>query len=249
MSLNKWQAKFLFGAAAVLPIAPFLYVQSRITRWKIGVLPPAEGPHGVVGEGEDEKKLLVLGESTVAGLGARTHDLALGGQFASRLSEKIGSRVRWTVVGKNGVTAHRTLVDLWPLVPDERFDYILLGVGGNDVLKISSPKKWRSTMLKLLRTVREANPDAVIFITNCPMIKFSPVLPEPIKGILWRLSTMHDENIREFTRGMDRVYYYPQPVDNDDWEGFWADGIHPSERGYHDWAKGMIDHFSTLHRW
>lgn len=249
MSLNKWQATFLIGAAAVLPIAPFLYLQSRIVRWKIGLLPPAEGPKGLTGNGENAAKLLVLGESTVAGLGARTHEVALGGQFALRLSEKIGRPVDWTVVGKNGVTAQRTLTELWPLVPDDKFDYILLGVGGNDVLKISSPKKWRRDMLELLRTVREANPDAVIFVTNCPMIKFSPVLPEPIKGLLWRLSTMHDANIREFSQGMDRVYYYPQPVDNDNWDGFWADGIHPSESGYADWAAGMIDHFTTLHKW
>lgn len=248
MSLNRWQAKFLIGAAAALPFAPLLYIQSRITRWKIGILPPAEKPQGITGEGENSATLLVLGESTVAGLGARTHDLALGGQFALRLSEKIERPVRWTVVGKNGVTARRTLDELWSLVPNKKFDYILLGVGGNDVLKISSPKKWRRDMLELLRIVRQANPDAVIFVTNCPMIKYSPVLPEPIKGLLWRLSTMHDANIREFTRDMDRVYYYPQPVEAD-WDGFWADGIHPSERGYADWAVGMIDHFSTRHKW
>ncbi len=248
MSLNKWQAKFILGGVAVLPIAPFLYLQGRITRWKVGLLPDASNPSGVAGSGDSTVKLLVIGESTVAGLGARTHELALGGQFAKGLSERVGQPVNWTVIGKNGVTARRTIDELWPLVPDEKFDYILLGIGGNDVMKLSSPKKWRRDMLELIRIARDANPDAVIFISNCPMIGYSPILPQPIKGILWNLSKMHNANIVEFTRGMNRVHYYPQPVDID-FDGFWADGIHPSEQGYRDWAAAMLKHFDKHHQW
>ena len=248
MSLQRWQAKFIVGGIALLPITPFLYLQGLITRWKVGLLPDAKEPKGVAGTGEDEVKLLVMGESTVAGLGARTHDLALGGQFAKGIHERTGKTVNWTVIGRNGVTARRTIDELWPLVPDERFDYILLGIGGNDVMKLSSPKKWRRDMLELIGIVREANPEAAIFISNCPMIIHSPILPQPIKGILWQLSRMHNANILEFTAGMDRVYYYPQPVDVD-FEGFWADGIHPSEQGYRDWAAAMLKHFDDHHEW
>jgi len=248
MSLNKWQAKYILGGVAILPIAPFLYLQGQITRWKVGLLPEAKDPTGIAGADGDEVKLLVLGESTVAGLGARTHELALGGQFAKGLNQRIGKTVNWTVVGRNGVTARRTIDELLPLVPKERFDYVLLGIGGNDVMKLSSPKKWRRDMLELIGLVREANPDAVIFISNCPMIVHSPILPQPIKGILWRLSQMHNANILEFTAGMDRVHYYPQPVDVD-FDGFWADGIHPSEQGYRDWAAAMLLHFDKHHKW
>lgn len=248
MSLGKWQAKYLIAGAAIMPFAPLLYLQGQITRWKVGVLPNAEGTGGVAGVGDPEANLLVLGESTVAGLGARTHDLALAGQFALRLSEKLDRPVKWTVVGKNGVTARRTIDELWPLVTDEKFDYVLLGIGGNDVMKLSSPKKWRRDMLELIALVRTRFPDAVIFISNCPMIGYSPILPQPIKGILWELSKMHNDNIKEFTAGMEDVYYYPQPV-NIEWKGFWADGIHPSEQGYADWATGMIEHFHKHHKW
>lgn len=248
MSLEKWQKRYVLGGLAILPIAPFLYLQGQVTRWKVGLLPDAKEPAGVTGAGDDEVKLLVIGESTVAGLGARTHDLALAGQFAKGIHERTGKTVRWTVIGKNGVTARRTIDELWPLVPDEKFDYVLLGIGGNDVMKLSSPRKWRNDMLELIGMVREANRDAAIFISNCPMIIHSPVLPQPIKGILWELSKMHNANILEFTAGMDRVYYYPQPV-NVNFDGFWADGIHPSEQGYRDWATAMLDHFDKHHEW
>ncbi|HEX6279566.1 MAG TPA: GDSL-type esterase/lipase family protein, partial [Pyrinomonadaceae bacterium] len=165
MSLEKWQKRYVLGGLAILPIAPFLYLQGQVTRWKVGLLPNATEPAGVVGTGDDEVKLLVIGESTVAGLGARFHELALGGQFAKGIHKRTGKKVRWTVIGRNGVTARRTIDELWPLVPDERFDHVLLGIGGNDVMKLSSPRKWRSDMLELIGIVREANPDAAIFIS------------------------------------------------------------------------------------
>ena len=86
-NLLRWQAIYLAGAAAVLPFSPFLYLQGQYTRRRVGLLPDAAGEtSGVSGEGDDTVKLLVIGESTIAGLGARTHEFALTGQFAQRLS-------------------------------------------------------------------------------------------------------------------------------------------------------------------
>ncbi len=170
--------------------------QGQIVRWKVGILPDAAGDKfGKYGDGDNAAKLFVIGESTVAGLGARTHELALAGQFARQLSEQIERPVTWKVLGKNGVTARRTIDELVPQMPDERFDYILVGLGGNDVMKLSSPVKWRRDMIELLGILRAKNPDAVIFLSNCPMIVYSPIMPPPIKAILWGLSKMHNANI------------------------------------------------------
>ncbi len=248
-NLTAWQRRFLLGGLAIAPIAPLLFLQGSITRWKVGVLPDAAGPKsGVVGEGSDPARLFVMGESTVAGLGARTHDLALAGQFARCLSEHIGRPVEWDVLGKNGVTARRVIEELVPQMPEKDFDYILLGIGGNDVMKLSSPVKWRSDMTELIGIIRARQPDAVIFISNCPMIIYTNAIPPPSKHLLWELSQMHNANIKEFTRDMDRVFYYPQPVDVR-LDGFFADGIHPSEQGYADWAAAMMRYFTANHKW
>ena len=248
-NLARWQAAYIAAAAFLLPVSPLLYLQGQYTRRKIGLLPDAGGERrGSVGVGEPAAKLLVIGESTVAGLGARTHKEAMAGQFAMRLAERTGRVIEWDVIGKNGVTARRTIDELVPLVPDRPFDYILLGIGGNDVLKLSTPKKWRRDMLELIAVMRRLSPEAVIFISNCPMIKYSPGLPQPIKFLLWELSKMHDRNIREFTAGLERVHYYPQPH-TVNVETFFADGIHPSESGYAEWAQAMIEYFGTKHSW
>lgn len=239
----------MLGGLAILPFAPMLYIQGRVTRWKVGLLPDAGGPtHGTTGEGTDAARLLVIGESTVAGLGARTHEKALAGQFAKCLAGHIGRAVEWHVVGRNGVTARRVIDELMPLVPDIDFDHILIGIGGNDVMRLTSPRVWRRDMTELLGMLRVRCPEAAIFISNCPMIIMSPAIPEPAKSVLWRLSQMHNENIIEFTRPMRRVVYYPQPPDIT-LEGFFADGIHPSEKGYADWAAAMMRYFTENHKW
>ncbi|MGH7782445.1 MAG: SGNH/GDSL hydrolase family protein, partial [Candidatus Binatia bacterium] len=247
-SLNVWQAKYVIGAAIILPVSPFLYLQGRYTRRKIGLLPPASGDTtGVTGEGTGLVELLVIGESTVAGLGAKTHETALAGQFARRLSTQIRRPVRWSAIGKNGVTAKRTISELIPLVPEKKFDYILIGLGGNDVIKLSSPRKWRRTMIELIGILRRSSPDSIIFITNCAAVKQSPVLPEPIRFLLSQLSKMHNANAIEFTAAMDRVFYYQQPTSVP--EGFFADGIHPSESGYSAWSESMMRFFSENFKW
>jgi lysophospholipase L1-like esterase len=247
--LTRWQRRFIIGAALIAPVSPFLYLQGRYTRWKVGVLPDAGGPTtGVFGEGDDPAKLFVIGESTVAGLGARNHELALAGQFARNLSERISRPVQWSVAGKSGVTARDTINLLLPRMPDERFDHILVGLGGNDVLKLSTPARWRADMTELLARLRESQPNAVIFLSNCPMVCLSPAIPNPLRAILWELSKLHNDNIRDLTSQMERIFYYPQPIDVT-LEGFFADGIHPSERGYSDWAAAMMNYFSTNYEW
>ena len=249
MRLLIWQTIYLAVAAAILPVAPALFLQGQYTRRKVGLLPEAGGDKkGLVGEGTEPAKLLVIGESTVAGLGARSHDRALAGRFAEQLHGRLNRPIEWTVVGRNGVTAKRTIEELIPLVPDGMFDYILVGLGGNDVMKLSSPRKWRRDMTRLLAILREKNPDATVFISNCPMIKYSPVIPHPIKFLLWELSKLHDANIKDFTAGMDRVFYYHQPADVQ-LKGFFADGIHPSEQGYADWSAAMMRFFDERYKW
>ena len=231
-----------------MPVTPFLYLQGRYTRRKIGVLPDAQGDKtGKTGAGDVAVKLLVLGESTVAGLGARTHETALAGQFAGFLAEKIGKSVEWFVVGKNGVTAEQAINELVPQIPDEKFDYILLGIGGNDVLKLSSPRKWRRDMTRLLAIMREKYPEAIIFMTNAPVVRLSPALPHPVKFVLGQLSRLHDENSKQFTKNLEKVFYFHQPREIT--EGFFADGIHPSEKGYTDWSNRMIEFFTEKYQW
>jgi lysophospholipase L1-like esterase len=248
MSLIVWQTKYVVAGALILPFAPLLYLQGQRTRRRVGVLPGAAGPNtGRTGEADEAVEMLAIGESTIAGLGAKTHQTAFAGQFARELSERIGMAVNWSVVGRNGVTAERTIRELVPQIPNKRFDYILVGLGGNDVMKLSSPRKWRRDMTQLLQILKDHSPDAVIFLSNCPVIKLSPAIPQPINAILWELSKLHDANIKEIAAQTESVFYYHQPTNVP--PDFFADGIHPSEMGYAEWSRSMMDFFDANHEW
>jgi lysophospholipase L1-like esterase len=248
MNLIVWQTIYLLSGIVILPFAPFLYLQGQYVRRKIGRLPDAAGEtSGTYGDDAEFARLLVIGESTAAGIGARTHETALSGQFARFLSRKIGKSVRWHVVGKSGITVRETINELVPKIPAENFDYILVALCGNEVLKLRSPRAFRRDMTKLLGILREKYPSATFFITNAPVVRLSPVLPQPIKFILGNLSALHDKNAQQFTAEMKNVFYFHQP--NEVPADFFADGIHPSEKGYTVWSERMIEFFNEKHQW
>jgi lysophospholipase L1-like esterase len=248
MNLILWQTIYVLGGVILLPFAPFLYLQGQYIRRKIGRIPDAAGETvGKFGAENESVKLLVLGESTAAGMGARTHETALAGQFSRFLGEKINKSVEWHVVGRSGITIKETIDELVPQIPNEKFDYILLALCGNEVLKLRSPINFRCDMTTLLDILREKNKGATFFITNAPAVRLSPVLPNPVKFILGQLSALHDANAREFTAEMSKVFYFHQPTNVP--KDFWADGIHPSEKGYTAWSKRMIEFFADKYQW
>lgn len=243
MNLIIWQTIYVVGGVLLLPFAPFLYLQGQYVRRKIGRLPDASGEtRGRFGTYHETAKLLILGESTAAGVGARTHETGLAGHFSRFLSAKIGKSIEWQVVARSGITVRETIRELVPQIPDEKFDFILLALCGNEVLKLRSPRTFRRDMQELLKILKEKNENAVFFMTNAPAVRLSPVLPFPIKPILGKLSAMHDANAREFTAEIEQVFYFHQPTEVP--EDFFADGIHPSEKGYEVWSKRMLEFFT-----
>ncbi|MBS1797227.1 MAG: SGNH/GDSL hydrolase family protein [Acidobacteria bacterium] len=248
MNLILWQTIYLLGGLVVLPFAPFLYIQAYFTRRSIGRIPDAGGPpRGVFENGAERVRLLVLGESTAAGMGARTHETALAGQFAGFLGRRIGKTVEWHVVGRSGITVKETIRDLVPQIPDGEFDYVMLALCGNEVLKLHSPRVFRRDLTALLAILRERYDGVTIFLTNAPAVRLSPVLPQPIRFLLGHLSALHDANAREFTPSIPRVYYFHQPTSVP--PDFFADGIHPSEKGYTVWSKRMLEFFEEYYGW
>ena len=83
-------------ALAKWALGPLLLVQGRRVRRDTPVLPEAPGPReGEAGEGPP-LRLLVLGDSAGAGVGAATQEEALTGRIVAGLRGRF--RVRWRLV-------------------------------------------------------------------------------------------------------------------------------------------------------
>ena len=172
---------------------------------------------------------------------------ALPGQFAQFLSEKIGKSVEWQVIGRNGITVKETIHELVPKIPDEKFDYILLALCGNDVLKLRSPRIFRRDMKKLLAILQRKKSGSDIFYDQCAG-RSSVARFAVFDKIHSRSSFRFARRERaEFTAEMEKVFYFHQPTNVPD--RFFADGIHPSEKGYAVWSKRMIEFFEEKYKW
>ncbi len=242
MNVNQLQRKFITTGILLAPALPFLYLQGQFTRLKVGKLPDAQGEtSGEVIGNSKVINLLVIGESTVAGVGAKNHAEGLTGRFAHYLSKETGKTVRWNVLGVSGITVHRTINEIVPKIPAGKFDAILIGLGGNDVFGLSSPKKWRNGLSKLLDILRRKYPTAIIYAANVPMVRDFIALPNPTKYVLSRVAKMHHFNSLDLISNYKNVHYY---LPNSKFlpEHF-SDGIHPSAHGYDKWAEDMVVFF------
>jgi lysophospholipase L1-like esterase len=233
------QTLYLIGGAIVLPFLPFLFWQGKRVRKKVGRLPDATGETvGRFGNFEETLNLLAIGESTVAGVGAKTHTEALAGQLAKFLSLETEKSVCWHALGESGITARETLERLVPHLPQTEMNLVVVGLGGNDTFKVNSPERWRRDITKIIETLKGKYPKAVILLANSPRVIDFPVLPQPLKFILWRVSQFQHQVGKSLTNASQNVFYFDEAETVD--EGFFSDGVHPSEYGYTLWSEAMI---------
>ncbi|HUF03374.1 MAG TPA: SGNH/GDSL hydrolase family protein [Aridibacter sp.] len=237
--IDALQKKYLLSGLFVLPFAPFLYLQGRYARYRVGRLPDAAGDSTGVFEGNGRSvRLLAIGESTVAGVGVTELKDALGGRFAFHLSRETGANVHWHALGVSGITVKRTLEEIVPEVPADPFDLILIALGGNDVFALNSPVRFRDDMSELIRRLRESSPGAGIVLANVPMVRDAIGLPHPLKYVLAKLAKVQHFNSIGFASEMKDVYYYDEVKKVGD--EFFSDGVHPSGSGYDSWAEDIV---------
>jgi lysophospholipase L1-like esterase len=220
-------------AAAAYPLLPVLIAQGKGVRRRTPRLPDAAGATvGTIGrDGEGEPlRLLVLGESTVAGIGAAGHDRALTGCIAAGLARRTGRAVRWRAAGRSGANA-RAAMELVAELPDERSDVVVVSLGVNDTLRFRAPWLWMRDVERLIAAVRgRAGPAPVVLAPVPPMHTF-PALPQPLRAVLGARARRLDAALARLPSRLAAVSHVPLWIEPAP-ELFCGDGFHPSEAGY-----------------
>ena len=240
------------GNLAMALLAPLLLVQARQAVRRAPRLPAASGPvHGVAGHGTPARRLLVIGESTAAGVGASTHAQALPGLLAAELSGHLGGTVTWLARGKGGATARRVLAELVP-AGLEPFDVIVLTVGINDLFDRRALRPWAADLRSLIEALgkealgkvalsREAvsreNDPARIIVSGMPPVHLAPGIPQPLRFVLGRRARAMDRITRQVATACRAVYVPINVPSARSGRLFASDGFHPSETGYREWAR------------
>ncbi|HGO9586921.1 TPA: SGNH/GDSL hydrolase family protein, partial [Pseudomonas aeruginosa] len=164
--------------AAALPLLPLAVPLAIRTRRRALRLVPAAGPReGLVGGSgaEEPLRLLLFGESTVAGVGASCLDYALAGRLAAALGERLRRPVAWQALGENGITSGEARERLLPQVAGRFFDQVILVFGVNDTTSLRSLERWRADCAALIEGFQAAG--AQVTCTAVPPLRHFSALP------------------------------------------------------------------------
>jgi len=234
---------------AKLALSPLLLWQGRGVRRRALRLPEAEGARvGVAGTGAVCLRLLIVGDSSAAGVGVGTQDEAFAGQLAQALAERTGAAVGWQLVATSGHTARDAARALAAatLAPA---DLLVTAVGVNDVVSQTRPEQF-------LRDLDEIHALAVTraqvthsWHCGLPPMGIFPLLPQPLRWLLGRDAAHLDDALVRHLAGQTARLHLPLPEaprrpgkDDATPEGWMArDGFHPGLLGYRQWGRQVAE--------
>jgi lysophospholipase L1-like esterase len=225
------------------PLLPLIVVQGRQVRNAMPKLADAHGPtSGTYGRPPARLRIVVLGESTVAGIGARTHTHSLPGRLAAALGGGLGTSVGWKAVGESGANARKAsrLVDTGLAhgahgARGERFDCAFVALGVNDVIERTPLARWKADVAAVADLLVARHDVRTVVLLGVPPMHRFPALPQPLRAFLGARAQELDEVLAVLAAERAELLHVPTPVDGP-LEYFCADRFHPSEAGYAAWA-------------
>lgn len=234
------------SSLVAVPLMPILWLQGRQVRKRTPRLPAAGGPTvGTIPGDGVPLRLLVVGESTVAGVGAPDHAHALTGQIAAALATRTGRTVHWHAAGKIGATAHAARIRLVPEVPKTPMDVIVLALGVNDVLQFQASTRWASDLRLLIADLRRRVGAAPVVLASVPPMGRCPAFPQPLRGVLGLRAAALDLAAQRCVRALARVAHSPGHVAPAG-DMFCSDRFHPSISGYRRWGSQIAESVLAL---
>ena len=183
-------------------------------------------------------RLLVVGDSTAVGTGARTPQGSLAGQLAKALP-----RLSITNAGTDGAR-FADVAEQLASVGAVRFDVVLIQAGGNDVIRLTSRTRLATDVDLAVSRASALAPLVIVMpagnVGNAPFF-FAP-------WSWWmtaRAETLHDI-VRETAQRRGAAYvnlYKPKrddPFAQQPERLHAADGLHPSGEGYAEWLTELL---------
>ena len=216
--------------AAKLLLSPLLVAQAVATRRRALVLPEADGPRtGRCGAGR-ALRLLVVGDSSGAGVGVARQDEALVGHLSRSLAGSLNAEVVWQLVAKSGITTAQALPLLQQIAPATA-DVAVVMLGVNDVINqvpVRRALRHREALADWL--LAQAGVRHVVFTPLPPIHRF-PVLPQPLRWAMGADAQAHDRAMARWAATRSDVWHVPIELALSA-DCMAADGFHPGEPVY-----------------
>lgn len=225
----------LFWGVLLLLLPQALYVRKTAPRFG-----PAGGEsEGSSGDGR-QTRLLAVGDSIIAGVGATELSKALVGRTAAAVAASLNCCVSWQALGVSGYNSTKILVQLVPELPDVAVDYIIVSVGVNDITGLTTLSRWRHNLSLLLDKLRAHSPGAVIAVAGMPPLHRFPLLPQPLRATFGMRGRSFDDVVMQVVDELPNTVHVPLDFEPDRHQ-FAPDGYHPSEKSYEEFGRHMAD--------
>ncbi len=164
---------------------------------------------------------VVLGDSAAQGVGASTHLSGYVGVVLGRLRAADGRAWRVLNLSRSGARTREVADVQWPAAAGLEADLVTAVVGGNDALRTPEPQ-WRQAVLDLC----DALPPGAV-VATCPRGVF--------EGKARRVNAVLRARAAERGLRVADLWAHTGPP----YRGLYADGFHPNDRGYLQWADAL----------
>lgn len=205
--------------------------------------PPHAGHIGADGD-EDALRVLIIGDSSAAGVGVEEIGQSLAGHLLDLLPQQVSRPVRIRIAGMNSATSDQIRDHVVPFLDHGPYDYICLNIGTNDAKNFHSGRRFCRDFGTLLYALKAKWPAATIIWAGVLDMEHVPALPSPLNRILGIRSRIIDRNGKILCSERGAL----APVSN--WriirENFASDGFHASAKGYREWAEGLSAYIADL---
>ncbi|HKY77490.1 MAG TPA: SGNH/GDSL hydrolase family protein [Acidimicrobiia bacterium] len=224
----------LIVAAAVVGAAVVLAVEIQLARAGTR-LPDLDLVLDRPGEG---RRVVWLGDSTAAGVGASTSAGALPSQVADGLAAAGVS-----VLAVSGARVADVLEDQVPKVAGLEPRLILISVGANDTIHLTGRGTFRHTYEKVVRALPNGVP---VVLLGVPDMGAIPRFAQPLRAIAGWRGRHVDAEVRRVAAETGAVYVdiagpTGPPFRRHPGRYFAADDFHPSDAGYGLWADAVLE--------
>lgn len=221
-------------AVATLTLGPLLLVQGRQVRRTVPELPEAEGAReGESGSGP-RLRLLIVGDSAAAGVGARTQDEALSGRLAVALAPTF--RLQWKLLAFTGATTADMLAHLRQ-TPADRYDVVITSLGVNDVTGRRSLADWRRQQGELVELLARRFGARQALLSGLPPMHRFPALPQPLRWYVGSRARDFNRVLAELAGKRAGCEFLALGHEMMDVSAMASDGFHPGPTIYALWAR------------
>ena len=233
------------GVAAALPLvtATMLLVEVELASRQRNLPDETLALDGLVGANAPGTPLRVvwLGDSTAAGVGASGVDGALPRQVAAGL----GQPVQLTVFAVSGDRIGNVVAEQLPKVAalPSPPQLVFISVGANDVTHLTGPTEFRRTYRAVLDALP---PSAEVVLLGVPDMGAPPRLLQPLRALAGVRGSTIDDVVRGVARDHDATYVdiagrTGPSFRRDPDRYFAADRYHPNDDGYGLWKDAVLE--------